>query len=177
MSFEFGSLVAAARNVERLRYRLKVRRERRKDRRDRLSEEADLERKVKNRELEHSDPDSCEAEMELSARLCPQCGDHFRLVTMGGIQVDFCVDCSGSWFDTGEIGALTELGRDLPDGDAGTKRSKYTCPVCQTRMKKLRFRKGRGLWVDACLGHGVFLEAGELPQLLQFAREDKDASH
>jgi hypothetical protein len=34
---------------------------------------------------------------------CPKCGASLREVEMQGVKVDVCSECSGVWFDAGEI--------------------------------------------------------------------------
>ena len=44
------------------------------------------------------------------------------------------------------------------------------CPVCQTLMNRKLHCKRSGVILDSCCDHGIWLEAGELRQLLEWSR-------
>jgi len=44
---------------------------------------------------------------QLHSMKCPKCGMDLHTIELGGVKVDRCVSCNGTWFDDGEIEALT----------------------------------------------------------------------
>jgi hypothetical protein len=44
-----------------------------------------------------------EAKQSLHYMKCPKCGGDLQAVDHDGIELDRCVDCSGMWFDAGEM--------------------------------------------------------------------------
>ena len=93
------------------------------------------------------------------------------------IELDFCVDCSGVWFDAGELELLLEameLGGDhltldklLTSPEAQSTERKRRCPICGHRMKKATVGHEPEVLIDACSrGHGLWFDNGEVGQLL-----------
>jgi uncharacterized paraquat-inducible protein A len=39
---------------------------------------------------------------------CPKCGADLKVELLRGIEVDRCEECSGVWFDAGELEAITK---------------------------------------------------------------------
>lgn len=39
---------------------------------------------------------------------CPQCRYNMYLVASGGVELDFCLNCEGMWFDRGELDTVYE---------------------------------------------------------------------
>lgn len=111
-------------------------------------------------------------DIRTSSRFCPACGHRFYVAEMREVELEFCHGCGGVWLDHGELSQLTGLAADLPDPNARSRRSHYTCPVCSERLTARRYLKPHKLWVDECpAGHGIFLEAGELVQALHIGHE------
>jgi Zn-finger nucleic acid-binding protein len=94
-------------------------------------------------------------------------------VYLGGIQVDCCDQCAGTWFDDGELEALpAELSeRDLAteavsalDGLRGLKSAvlrqvRYlACPVCGEEMSRRNYEGVSGIILNRCSGHGTWLD-------------------
>lgn len=44
------------------------------------------------------------------------------------------------------------------------------CPTCSTLMNRKLFATGSGVVVDVCKPHGTFFDVGELPAIIEFAR-------
>jgi len=91
------------------------------------------------------------------------------------IELDYCTECRGVWFDSGELellfdtmqldgGALESAGiLNLPE--AATDEKKRRCPICGRRMKKVNIGQPP-LLIDACIeGHGLWFDGGEVAQL------------
>jgi len=105
--------------------------------------------------------------MPESNRTCPECQKRMSLITIGEVEVDYCISCSGVWFDPGELKDLTGEDKDVPSDNLKFRPSKYTCPDCNTRMNEFVFKQPSNLLVDRCpFGHGVYLEKGEFERAL-----------
>ena len=107
--------------------------------------------------------------------ICPRCKSTVIVVETEGVEVDWCPDCSGVWFDAGELEVL--LGHDrpireiMPGGPAGEKEPGLRCPRCPERLTKV----GLGSAVlDLCPHeHGIWFDAGELESLEPVCRTDE----
>jgi hypothetical protein len=107
---------------------------------------------------------------------CPVCRTALVVVEREGIEVDWCLDCRGLWFDEGELELLGELaGRSLATDDLGRRegdtveRGERRCPRCRRPMQRVGIG-GRGrthVHVDRCPDHGVWLDRGELGTILR----------
>jgi len=105
--------------------------------------------------------------MPESSRTCPECKKKMSLITIGEVELDYCISCSGVWFDPGELKDLTGEDKDIPSDNLKFRPSKYTCPDCNTRMNEFVFKQPSNLLVDRCpFGHGVYLEKGEFERAL-----------
>jgi len=96
------------------------------------------------------------------------------------IELDYCNNCHGVWFDTGELellvqsSALTDV-RPLLDsflnaGEAKTAEKKRRCPICATKMRKVNIGTASGgALIDACVrGHGLWFDGGEVDLLFKY---------
>lgn len=107
--------------------------------------------------------------------MCPQCRQPLIVLELRGVEVDYCLECHGTWLDAGELELLVELagGRvgALPDaireagaGRAGGRR----CPRCRRKMRCVVFPGSPAVEIDHCPGgHGVWLDAGELAAIVR----------
>lgn len=89
---------------------------------------------------------------------------------LGGIEVDTCLGCGGIWLDAGDLEMM--LGNQMPKRllniDAGTKRSKRKCPVCNKRMDTTAAGFTRITEIDTCpFGHGLWFDRGELQTVIE----------
>ena len=58
----------------------------------------------------------------------------------------------------------------LPEGVQDTTVEYRPCPECGQAMARRAYKKISGVIVDACLGHGVWFDAGEFERVAQFLR-------
>ena len=95
---------------------------------------------------------------------------HVVVVEFRAVEIDFCPDCGGSWFDQGEMALL--LGREewepawregaAPAAEAEAKRK---CPRCRKAMAKWSLGP---LTVDRCrTGDGIWFDRGELDGMVR----------
>jgi membrane associated rhomboid family serine protease len=105
---------------------------------------------------------------------CPRCKGTLRAVDMGGIEIDACPNCNGSWFDQLEIEAFLRTSRNLSDYVPYALRtwwdSELTCPVCKGAMKTLRKNSVFPFDIDMCpVDKGYWFDGEELDQVAAIA--------
>jgi len=94
------------------------------------------------------------------------------------IELDFCLRCTGVWFDANELNLLVATlhneGRQMSHKDlltpqeARVKESRRKCPVCGSRMDKVWLGKEPKVVIDSCpVGDGLWFDGGELNQVLK----------
>jgi len=121
-------------------------------------------------------------------RVCPRCGQFMHSVCLrvkDGLYVERCDRCLGIFFDPGELEALLDaavshvhqvdyerLGHLIEtEGLPLPASSSYApCPVCRKLMNRKNYGSRSGVVVDRCRNHGVWLDGGELGQLLKWTR-------
>ena len=105
---------------------------------------------------------------------CPDCQEPLIIVEYREVEIDVCPHCSGCWLDGEEMGFLLhgeflyleEI--DAIRGRLGTRR----CPLCGKRMRVGPFAES-DVEVDVCtMGHGLWLDRGELKALLSLHGRD-----
>jgi len=102
---------------------------------------------------------------------CPACRTELVVVEREAIEVDWCLECGGLWFDEGELELLGEkAGRVLDPEDLGVAtpsnpEAPRRCPRCPRRMEKIALADGR--LIDRCRSHGIWLDRGELAEIVR----------
>jgi len=108
---------------------------------------------------------------------CPTCSELMIVVEHENVELDYCVNCSGVWFDAGELELLVEtmeLEGHLPSVDdiltepeAKSAEKKRKCPICGNKMKKATVGREPEVLIDACpRGDGLWFDGGEVGQLI-----------
>jgi Zn-finger nucleic acid-binding protein len=122
-----------------------------------------------------------------SERLCPRC--HIFLQTIDlqlgeKFLIERCERCLGLFFDPGELEAFFEktvtnvhaIDRQRLDEVQNVKRSRdypvtyIDCPVCRKLMNRINFASRSGVIADQCRDHGMWLDGGELRQILEWVK-------
>ena len=109
--------------------------------------------------------------------ICPTCHNVTIVVEQEKIELDYCTDCSGVWFDSGELELMLELvgleGSSLTVTDmlsfpeAKTTEKKRKCPICNQKMKKVTIGREPHILIDVCLEeHGLWFDGGEVNELI-----------
>ena len=108
---------------------------------------------------------------------CPACSNLMIVVEHEKIELDYCVNCSGVWFDAGELDLLLEtmqlegnilsLDSILTSPEAKSTEKKRRCPICGVKMKKATVGHEPEVLIDACQrGDGLWFDEGEVGQLI-----------
>jgi len=121
-----------------------------------------------------------------SPRPCPRCGIAMRTIDLkigGKFLVDRCERCFGLFFDPGELDAVLEaevtnvfeINRSRLQGLDGSERREeqvryVKCPICGKMMNRESYGIKSGVVIDRCRDHGVWLDAGELRSLFEWAK-------
>ncbi len=120
-------------------------------------------------------------------RICPRCHIPLQLIDLGldgKFYIERCSSCLGLFFDPNELETLLdktvshvhEVDRQRLDEIRNVKRScEYPlgyidCPVCKKLMQRINFGSGSGVIVDKCREHGLWLDGGELRQILEWVK-------
>jgi uncharacterized protein len=109
---------------------------------------------------------------------CPVDKNDMIVVEHLRIELDFCLACSGVWFDRGEldllINRLKDQGINLVESElivpqkAKVDEAKRKCPICRSTMDKVWVGKEPQVLIDSCpRGDGLWFDGGELHQVLQ----------
>lgn len=80
--------------------------------------------------------------------ICPKCGNELRKVKNRGVEVDYCDNCQGVWFDFTEIedlaAGIKEFNLVAPRLEhlrvAETAETLKHCPRCNSKMLKVMMR-------------------------------------
>lgn len=99
-------------------------------------------------------------------------------VQIGDTGLMECEKCHAMWLDTAtfehvcadhdaQMAVLGQYGTPPPKGAAADVRYRR-CVACGKMMNRLNFGRVSGTIIDVCKGHGVFLDAGELHQIVTF---------
>ena len=111
---------------------------------------------------------------------CPACKSLLIVVEHEQIELDYCPDCAGVWFDAGELELLLEtmqldhasiaLDSVLTSPETESDEKKRKCPICQKKMKKSTVGHDPEVLIDVCSrGDGLWFDAGEVGQLVSQA--------
>jgi Zn-finger nucleic acid-binding protein len=95
---------------------------------------------------------------------CPRCGE---ILDRGLEGIRTCLRCEGVWLPQATLTAAFEDPK-WPGGQALWWRNSIECPECATagEKKMLEARMARGVMVDRCHDHGVWLDRSELGRLM-----------
>ena len=108
--------------------------------------------------------------------LCPVCRKVMIIVEHHRIELDYCPQCGGAWFDVSEL--------ELFLGAAGLPQTEFSpeallrlpekkdtphirkCPICRQKMRNVAIGEPE-IILDVCRrGQGIWFDGGEIQQLL-----------
>jgi Zn-finger nucleic acid-binding protein len=122
-----------------------------------------------------------------SERLCPRCHVFLQTVDLRlgeKFLIERCERCLGLFFDPGELEAFLEkavsnvhaIDSQRLNEVQNVKRSNeypisyIDCPVCRKLMNRVNFGSRSGVIADQCREHGMWLDGGELRQILEWMK-------
>lgn len=115
--------------------------------------------------------------------ICPNCKKQdFDKAIFNGVEVDYCVNCLGIWFDDDELRqAKDERDENLSwlDVDLWHDKTKLTvskgerlCPYCRMPLYEV-FYGDSDIKVDLCnLCHGLWLDRGEFKGIIEYLKKE-----
>jgi Zn-finger nucleic acid-binding protein len=120
-------------------------------------------------------------------RICPRCTKPLQTIDLhlgGKFLIERCPTCYGLFFDPSELEAVLDRSVanvyriDLPRLEEVARLCRHQdypvtyikCPVCAKLMNRVNFGTKSGVIVDTCREHGVWLDGGELRQLLEWSK-------
>lgn len=121
--------------------------------------------------------------------ICPTCKHHMLVVEYQKIELDYCDNCKGVWFDSGELELMlgsvgmpetkSMLEGLLNSPPASVVEKKRRCPICRRQMNKVNVGGPEHVIVDTCVKHdGIWFDGGEVDHLVNFlASKTPDESH
>lgn len=107
---------------------------------------------------------------------CPGCRSELQRIAVGSTVLLECGACDGVWVDADTFERLSadkEAQAAVLDRWAskprGMERVRYRpCVRCGKMMNRVNFGQLSGTVIDVCRGHGAYLDAGELHQIVTF---------
>jgi len=122
--------------------------------------------------------------------ICPTCNIRLDKKVGEGWEVHLCEECKGLWMSQSIFRRLEDLqrkqakldeaeqseepevvGEDSTEGKVRGDEMVYRkCPQCREMMARRRYARVSDVIVDQCVGHGVWLDAGEFQRVVRFLR-------
>jgi Zn-finger nucleic acid-binding protein len=112
------------------------------------------------------------------ATACPACRGRLEPALVGDVALLECSRCGGVWLGAVEFervcadqetrAAVLHRGKESPPKTAEPAVRYRPCLVCRKMMNRVNFSRRSGTIVDVCLGHGTFLDSGELHAIARF---------
>jgi Zn-finger nucleic acid-binding protein len=112
---------------------------------------------------------------------CPACRKELQGIDVGPLTISECGACDGVWVDADAFERLCAeqdaqaalLNRLKPRyATAAAAPVRYRpCVECGRMMNRVNFGRISGTVIDVCRGHGAFLDAGELHEIVSFVRQ------
>jgi Zn-finger nucleic acid-binding protein len=122
-----------------------------------------------------------------SKRICPRCQIPLQTINLERKEkflIERCERCLGLFFDPGELEAFLDqavtnvyaIDPQRLNEVQNVKRSHdypvtyIDCPVCRKLMNRVNFGSRSGVIADWCRNHGLWLDGGELRQILEWMK-------
>ena len=104
---------------------------------------------------------------------CPLCDKPMIVLEIGGVEVDHCLTCKGTWLDAGELELLLDGAENKErllaslDVDARSDEAPRRCPICRKKMRKVRSDPQQRIVIDKCKKNdGLWFDQGELREII-----------
>jgi len=124
---------------------------------------------------------------EATGQECPRCDGKLFHVQLEGYALDQCGSCGGLWVDRKTVDSImSDAPRTIetgyrPDtkigsaeglaqltGETRSPMAYLPCPACSKLMNRQNYARFSGILIDVCREHGIWYDAGELNQILEF---------
>ena len=110
--------------------------------------------------------------------VCPVCKYYMIVIEYHNTELDYCHNCKGVWFDSGELELLLKsqgleelkafFDGTLNSQEAASSEKKRKCPICGRKMKKTVIGEQPQIPIDVCGDkHGLWFDGGEVAQLIK----------
>ncbi|MEM6989002.1 MAG: zf-TFIIB domain-containing protein [Myxococcota bacterium] len=107
---------------------------------------------------------------------CPHCHAPLRRRVVLDVEVDECPACKTAWFDEGELDTVLRgragVGIDTLGPSAAPDPTHGRCPVCPRSTKSFRFHAAPTARVQACPGHGEWVEESDGRTMIRWASRE-----
>jgi len=116
---------------------------------------------------------------------CPRCRNKMTLLQYGDVELDECPECSGLWFDKGELGRASAKFRADRQAAPGSRRSggggdpmvplakshaaALACPRCTRQLERVSIPEHAGVILDRCAQCGVWVDGHEVDRIFSKA--------
>ncbi|MFO7562328.1 MAG: zf-TFIIB domain-containing protein [Enhygromyxa sp.] len=121
---------------------------------------------------------------ELSELICPSCGGEQRMHSRklgADLSLMECSGCAGLWLGAATFEHAIRRAEEMVAGldpQAASERATLAnqavryrpCPQCKALMNRSQYGKYSRVIIDTCKEHGVWLDEGELGQILEWVR-------
>ena len=117
-----------------------------------------------------------------NSHLCPCCNIALENIRSKIFSLEYCSKCDGILIDEDEFEKLIEYKvnplnqlnpyylrfiQDHPR-DNRKKSQFHNCPICNEKMNIINYKKISGVLLDMCEEHGIWLDGGELRQIIDW---------
>lgn len=117
-----------------------------------------------------------------SKHLCPCCKISLETLKTSTLILEYCKECDGVLIEEEEFENLISYKlnsgtsfnpyylrfiQDHPR-DNRKKSQFHSCPICKEIMSVINYKKQSGVLVDICEEHGIWLDGGELQQIVEW---------
>ena len=116
--------------------------------------------------------------------ICPICKKYLDRAILSGVEINFCPDCLGLWFEEDELRwakdvkdqNLRWLDIDLWKDSEKFKISpgQKLCPACRLPLYETEYDRSE-IRVDVCnICYGIWLDRGEFKKIIQYLKKRAD---
>ena len=117
-----------------------------------------------------------------SKHLCLCCNLKLEKLDTSSVTLEYCKSCDGVLLEEEEFEKLISYNVDplspfnpyylrfIHDHprDNRKKSQFHPCPICQEMMSVVNYKKESGVLIDICEEHGIWLDGGELQQIVEW---------
>jgi Zn-finger nucleic acid-binding protein len=113
---------------------------------------------------------------------CPRCRIKLHRLQIAETILRECEKCDGLWADVetfenvcanreSQSAVLSFTGNKTFSNKPSAKVNYVPCPDCKQLMNRSNFARASGVIIDICKQHGVWFDAEELPNIVEFIRQ------